>query len=97
MGFRPDRRTPLTDILVERIEREGRLTFAAFMEACLYDPEHGYYTQRLPATGTRDYFTSVDVGRSSGGCWRGSYGRCGSKWAGRRVSSWWSAGRGGGD
>ena len=53
-------RTPLTDILVERIRREGPLNFAAFMEACLYHPEHGYYTRPAPAGG--DYFTSPDTG-----------------------------------
>lgn len=62
MGSRPGRRTPLADILVERIAREGPLTFAAFMEACLYHPEHGYYTQPAAAGGARDYVTSPEVG-----------------------------------
>ena len=55
-------RTPLTDILVERIRQEGPLTFAAFMEACLYHPEHGYYTRSAPEGGAGDYFTSPDTG-----------------------------------
>src|SRR3989304_1015715 len=55
-------RTPLTDDLIERIARAGPLTFAAFMEACLYHPEHGYYTRRVPAPGPRDYVTSPEVG-----------------------------------
>ena len=55
-------RTALTDVLVDRIARAGPLTFAAFMEACLYHPEHGYYTRRVPATGPRDYVTSPEVG-----------------------------------
>src|SRR3990167_2675679 len=54
--------TPLTDDLIERIARAGPLTFAAFMEACLYHPEHGYYTRRVPAPGPRDYVTSPEVG-----------------------------------
>lgn len=54
--------TPLTDILLERIEREGPLTFAAFMEMCLYHPEHGYYTAHIAESRKRDYFTSPDVG-----------------------------------
>lgn len=62
MGSRLDRGTPLTDILVKRIEREGPLTFAAFMEACLYHPELGYYTKHVPERGARDYFTSPAVG-----------------------------------
>ena len=56
------RRTPLTDILVEGIRQEGPLTFAAFMEACLYHPEHGYYTRPAQQGGPRDYFTSPDTG-----------------------------------
>ncbi len=56
------RRTPLTDVLLERIRRDGPLTFAAFMEACLYHPEHGYYSQGRSAHGAGDYFTSPDVG-----------------------------------
>jgi SAM-dependent MidA family methyltransferase len=62
MGPLPERRTPLTDILLERIQRQGPLTFAAFMEACLYDPTHGYYTRHASAQPTGDYFTSPDVG-----------------------------------
>ncbi len=56
------RRTALTDILVARIARDGPLTFAAFMEACLYDPAHGYYTRRVPERGQRDYVSSPEVG-----------------------------------
>ena len=56
------RRTPLTDILLDRIRRDGPLTFAAFTEACLYHPEHGYYARGRPAEGAGDYYTSPDVG-----------------------------------
>ncbi|HSC77694.1 MAG TPA: SAM-dependent methyltransferase [Candidatus Acidoferrales bacterium] len=56
------RRTPLTDVLLQRIRRDGPLTFAAFMEACLYHPEYGYYSQGRSAHGAGDYFTSPDVG-----------------------------------
>ncbi|MFQ5778774.1 MAG: class I SAM-dependent methyltransferase [Terriglobia bacterium] len=66
MGSRPGRRTPLTGILLERIQREGPLTYAAFMEACLYHPEHGYYTARVPGTGQSDYLTSVETGQLFG-------------------------------
>lgn len=40
------------------------MPFAEFMEACLYHPEHGYYTrgEQRNAQGKRgDYYTSVDV------------------------------------
>jgi SAM-dependent MidA family methyltransferase len=35
----------LKDRLIERIGREGPLTFAAFMEAALYDPADGFYAR----------------------------------------------------
>ena len=57
---------PLVEILASRIRANGPLTFAEYMEACLYHPEFGYYTK--PAQqGRRDYFTSVDVGPLFGG------------------------------
>jgi SAM-dependent MidA family methyltransferase len=53
--------TPLARILEERIRRHGPITFAQYMEACLYHSEHGYYTKALQQL-RRDYFTSVDAG-----------------------------------
>lgn len=53
----------LEEILRETIAREGPITFARFMEAALYHPEHGYYSSGRCAIGRRgDYFTSVSVG-----------------------------------
>jgi len=52
--------TPLTPILVERIRAHGPITFAEYMETCLYHPEHGYYSKAKQEP-RRDYFTSVDV------------------------------------
>ncbi len=52
--------TPLARELAARIAARGPIPFAEFMEACLYDPAHGYYSQ--PAhTRFADYYTSVDV------------------------------------
>ena len=50
----------LATVLVEHIRAWGPITFAKYMDACLYDPQHGYYTRadQLPR---RDYFTSVDA------------------------------------
>ncbi len=52
--------TPLAERLAARISERGPIPFAEYMEACLYHPEHGYYTkpQSRPAA---DYFTSPDV------------------------------------
>jgi SAM-dependent MidA family methyltransferase len=52
--------TPLAASLAEHINAWGPITFAKYMEACLYDPRHGYYT-KIPQSPRRDYFTSVDV------------------------------------
>jgi SAM-dependent MidA family methyltransferase len=56
----PDAPTQLATILTEHIRARGPITFAKYMDACLYDPQHGYYTraEQLPR---RDYFTSVDA------------------------------------
>lgn len=54
-------RTPLAAILTERIQSQGPITFAEYIEACLYHPLHGYYT-KADQYPRRDYFTNVDVG-----------------------------------
>jgi len=50
----------LLSLLVERIRRQGPITFAEFMQACLYHPAWGYYTRRVPE-GADDYYTSPEV------------------------------------
>jgi SAM-dependent MidA family methyltransferase len=52
--------TPLAPILAERIRAHGPITFAEYMETCLYHPQHGYYAKPNQPP-RRDYFTSVDV------------------------------------
>jgi SAM-dependent MidA family methyltransferase len=54
------RSTPLSKLLAGRIRAGGPLTFADYMEACLYHPKHGYYA-RPEARRFADYYTSVDV------------------------------------
>ncbi|MFZ0038861.1 MAG: SAM-dependent methyltransferase [Candidatus Acidiferrales bacterium] len=52
--------TALHKLLVQRIHNGGPITFADYMDACLYHPEFGYYnepTQKRRA----DYYTSVDM------------------------------------
>jgi len=53
-------RTPLADLLLARIRASGPLTFADYMQECLYHPEHGYYS-RPEARRFADYYTSPDV------------------------------------
>jgi SAM-dependent MidA family methyltransferase len=52
--------TPLAVLLAEEIRKRGPMTFADYMEACLYHPQYGYYS-RSEQRPRRDYITSVDV------------------------------------
>lgn len=52
----------LRDTLIARIRARGALTFAEYMEAALYDPEHGYYTTRARIGYDGDYLTASDLG-----------------------------------
>jgi SAM-dependent MidA family methyltransferase len=52
----------LNHILNQRIAQQGRITFADFMAACLYEPGLGYYTspgRKVGAAG--DFYTSISV------------------------------------
>jgi SAM-dependent MidA family methyltransferase len=54
--------TELERKLIERIERDGPITFRDFMQAALYDAELGYYnTVRLKIGAEGDYYTSSNV------------------------------------
>ncbi len=53
-------KTPLARELAARISANGPITFAEYMEACLYHPEHGYYSS-AKRTRFADYYSSVDV------------------------------------
>ena len=54
--------TPLNDILAARIARQGRITIADFMAACLYEPGLGYYTSPGRKVGAEgDFYTSITV------------------------------------
>ena len=55
--------TPLQSQLISRIQREGPISFAAFMEAALYDPTHGFYSSDKARIGkSGDFHTAVSVG-----------------------------------
>ncbi|HEX9078424.1 MAG TPA: SAM-dependent methyltransferase [Desulfuromonadaceae bacterium] len=53
----------LKAIITSRIATHGRITFASFMEACLYEPGVGYYTSpgRKVGTAEGDFYTSISV------------------------------------
>ncbi len=54
--------TPLYEIIAGRIAEQGPITFADFMEACLYEPGLGYYTSPGRKVGAEgDFYTSITV------------------------------------
>ena len=60
----------LEQALINRIVGEGPLTWAEFMEAALYDPEHGYYRSDSARTGwSGDFITSPELDPAFGALW----------------------------
>jgi SAM-dependent MidA family methyltransferase len=54
--------TKLQHQILERIRREGPITFAEYMRMALYEPGLGYYVADVARMGWQgDYFTSADV------------------------------------
>ena len=59
--------TPLQQLIIERISREGSITFAEYMRMALYEPGYGYYVTGLPKMGWEgDYYTSGDISGAAG-------------------------------
>jgi len=58
---------PLMEIIADEIVRDGPISFARYMELCLYHPQHGYYQRGLTVTGREgDFYTSPHVHRFFG-------------------------------
>jgi len=52
----------LSEIIVQRIQKEGPVSFHNFMEMALYHPEFGYYTSAGEKIGKHgDYYTSATI------------------------------------
>lgn len=58
--------TPLAMRLAARIARDGPLTIADYMDACLGDPQHGYYMTREPFGTAGDFVTAPEVSQMFG-------------------------------
>jgi SAM-dependent MidA family methyltransferase len=58
----------LERLLVQRIEREGPISFRDFMAQALYHPEHGYYTTGKPWQGRGDFTTAPRYGETFALC-----------------------------
>src|SRR5712692_8015250 len=54
--------TQLQQRIIERIQSEGPMSFAAYMRSALYEPGCGYYVSGADRMGWQgEYFTSTDV------------------------------------
>lgn len=52
----------LAEAIAQQIRQDGPISFSDFMERCLYDPEHGYYTAKCDAIGASgDFYTSATL------------------------------------
>jgi NADH dehydrogenase [ubiquinone] 1 alpha subcomplex assembly factor 7 len=58
--------TPLAEKLIRRIGASGPLTVAEYMDACLGDPEHGYYMTRDPFGTHGDFITAPEISQMFG-------------------------------
>ncbi len=58
--------TPLGERLAALVSAAGPMSVADFMAACLFDPQHGYYTTREPFGAGGDFVTAPEVSQMFG-------------------------------
>jgi NADH dehydrogenase [ubiquinone] 1 alpha subcomplex assembly factor 7 len=60
--------TPLAARLLDEIRQEGPITIARFMQACLFDPHHGYYATGplIGGAGEGDFLTAPETSQMFG-------------------------------
>ncbi|MCX8084405.1 MAG: SAM-dependent methyltransferase [Calditerrivibrio sp.] len=58
----------LKNIIIERIQQSGKITFAEFMDYALYYPKLGYYQKENPFGVTGSFYTSVNASEKFGFC-----------------------------
>ena len=71
-----ERVTPLEIRLLEELRSGPPITFAAFMDLALYDPENGYYASGARRTGWEgDFVTSPEIDPAFGFLWTRAFER----------------------
>ncbi|MBF9032237.1 class I SAM-dependent methyltransferase [Rhodobacterales bacterium HKCCE3408] len=58
--------TPLAEILIRQIARDGPISVADYMAACLHHPQHGYYATRDPLGAAGDFITAPEISQMFG-------------------------------
>lgn len=58
--------TPLAQKLAARILRDGPISVAEYVEACLQDPEHGYYRRQAAIGAAADFVTAPEISQVFG-------------------------------
>ena len=79
----------LSDIIIQRIQKDGAISFRDFMEMALYYSELGYYTSSSEKIGKEgDYFTSLISPASSAKCLQSNLRKCGISSDNNRLQLW---------
>jgi SAM-dependent MidA family methyltransferase len=62
--------TTIQQLIIERIQQEGPITFAEYMRMALYEPGYGYYVTGPARMGWEegDYYTSTDISSFFANC-----------------------------
>ncbi|HZA02337.1 MAG TPA: SAM-dependent methyltransferase [Hyphomicrobiaceae bacterium] len=58
--------TPLAKKLKGRIRRDGPISVCAYMQACLHDPDHGYYRKKSAIGAQGDFMTAPEISQIFG-------------------------------
>ena len=65
-GGEPRTATPLANKLAARIARDGPIGVADYLQACLQDPEYGYYRRQAAIGSGGDFATAPEISQAFG-------------------------------